>query len=80
MFDQLKNEFEYYLVNQDQLVQQYHGKVIVIKDNTVIGAYDSEFQALQETIKTHRLGTFLIQECTPGKESYTQTFHRVAFA
>lgn len=80
MFDQLKQEFEYYLAHQAQLVKQYNGKVIVIKDNAVIGDYDSEFQALEETIKTHELGTFLIQICTPGPESYTQTFHRVAFA
>ena len=80
MVDQLKQEFEYYLEHQAQLVRSHDGKVIVIKNNTVIGVYDSEFQALKETAKNHELGTFLIQKCAPGKESYTQTFHRIAFA
>jgi len=81
MNTQLEREFKYYVANQDELVKKHNGKVLVIKDRTVIGVYDSQMQALLETKKTHRLGTFLIQKCEPGHESYTQTFHsRVAFA
>lgn len=77
----LKNEFQYYLDNQKELVKKYAGKVLVIKGQKVIGAFDSEVEAIKETAKTHSLGTFLVQKCEPGKAAYTQTFHsRVAFA
>jgi hypothetical protein len=76
----LKKELEYYIENQMDLVQQYLGKYIVIKDQKVIGVYDMEIDAYFDTQKEHELGSFLIQHCTPGKESYTQTFHsRVYF-
>ena len=81
MSNQLKNDFQYYLDHQDELVKKYNGKVVVIKNQQVLGAYDSDIQAIQETCKQHELGTFLVQKCNPGKEAYTQTFHsRAAFA
>jgi len=77
----LEREFHYYLAHQNELVQKYNGKFIVIKGTTVLGAYDSEWEAVQETRKTHELGTFLVQKCELGEASYTQTyFSRVAVA
>jgi len=71
----LKDEFQYYIDHQDELVKMYQGKVIVIKDAEVIGVYDSDIEAITETSKTHELGTFLVQRCEPGPNAYTQTFH-----
>ncbi len=52
-----------------------------IKNQKVVGVHDSELQAVQETAKEHDMGTFLVQKCEPGQDSYTQVFHsRVAFA
>lgn len=80
MAKNLEREFDYYIEHQEELVKEYNGKFIVIKDCKVIGSYDSEIEAIKETVKDHSLGTFLVQKCTPGKESYTQTFHsRVSF-
>ena len=77
----LEQEFQFYLQHQDELVQQYNGKFIVIKDCKVIGAFENELQAIAETSKTNEPWTFLVQKCEPGSEGYTQTFHsRVAFA
>jgi len=76
----LKKEFNWYLDNQTELVRKYKGKFIVVKNQEVIGIYDSEIEAYSESAKTHELGTFLIQECQPGEENYTQTFRsRVIF-
>jgi hypothetical protein len=81
MANSLKKEFEYYLQHQDELVKQYNGKYIVIKDSVVIGAYASDLEAVTITSREHELGTFLIQKCEPGTSSYTQTYHsRVTFA
>jgi len=76
----LKDEFKYYLDNQKELVKKYRGKFLVIKDQKIIGIYDDEKDAYFKTQQEHELGTFLIQKCEPGEESYTQTFHsRVIF-
>ena len=80
MTKKLEKEFKYYLDNQSDLLKKYDGKFLVIKDTEVIGTYDTELKALEETVKKHELGTFLIQHCTPGADHYTQTYHsRVAF-
>ena len=78
----LSKEFQYYLKNQEELVKQYNGKFIVIKSESVIGAYSTELEAIQATIQAgHEAGTFLVQLCTPGSEGYSQSFQtRVAFA
>jgi hypothetical protein len=77
----LQKEFEYYLAHQAEMVAQYNGRFVVIKDQQVLGAFDSELAAMTETQKVHALGTFLIQKVAPGAAAYTQTFHsRVSFA
>lgn len=76
----LKKEFEYYLEHQNEFVEKYRGKFLVIKDNGIIGIYDTEIEAYTESVKNEEAGTFLIQECQPGEENYTQTFRsRVLF-
>lgn len=75
----MRKEFKYYIANQEQLAKEYNGKFIVIKNSQVIGAYDSELEAINETVKQYELGTFLVQKCEPGASSYTQMYHsRVA--
>ena len=76
----LSREFEFYVSNQDEMVSKYDGRVIVLKDRKVLGAYDDELTALTETRKHHEIGTFLIQRVSEGDEAYTATFHsRVTF-
>jgi len=77
----LQKEFRFYIENQEDLVKKYNGKFVVIKDQNIIGAYHDELEAIKKTSEEHELGTFLVQKCEPGTNSYTQTFHsRVAFA
>lgn len=71
----LEKEFKFYLEHQSDLVDKYNGRYIVIKDCKVIGHYASELEAIEETVKKHKLGTFLVQKCEPGSKSYTQTYH-----
>jgi len=71
----LEREFHYYLAHQDELVRKYNGKYIVIQETTVLGAYNSEWEAVQEMTKQgYELGTFLVQRCEPGEDAYTVTF------
>jgi len=75
MDEDLKKEFDFYVQNQKELVKKYNGKFIVIKNQKVIEVYDSEAEAYQKAQEKNDLGTFLIQKCSSGEESYTQTFH-----
>lgn len=73
--EQLEKEFKYYLAHQDELAKLHNGKFIVIKNYQVIGVYDSEYEAITETSKQHELGTFLVQQCERGTNSYMQMYH-----
>lgn len=75
----LEKEFTYYLNNQSEFVKKYAGKFIVIKDEEVVGAFDSHLEAYENSVKKYELGLFLIQHCEPGSDSYTQTFHSRVF-
>lgn len=70
----LQKEFEYYIAHQDELVREYDGKFLVIKDEEVRGVYDSEMAAYKAASEEYELGTFLIQQCIPGDAAYSQTF------
>ena len=77
----LEKEFRYYIEHQEELVEKHNGKFVVIKDYKILGAYDSELEAVNKTSEHEELGTFLVQKCEPGKQAYTQTYNsRVAFA
>ncbi len=71
----LEQELEYFKDNQEDLVKQHGGKFLVIKDKKIQGVYNSEIEAYIDAKAKFELGTFLIQKCLPGEESYTQTFH-----
>ena len=71
----LQKEFDFYLSHQKEMVEKYDGKVIVIKNGEVLGAYDDELAAVTITQQSHELGTFLIQRVSEGDASYSQTVH-----
>ena len=71
----LNKEFEWYKKHQEELLKSYNGKVLAIKNQKVLGAFDDYLDAYDEISKNHEVGTFLLQECTPGVEAYTQSFH-----
>ena len=77
----LQDEFQFYLDHQDEMVEKYDGKYIVIKGGEVLGSYDDELVAISETQESHELGTFLVQKVSQGSSDYTQAFHsRVVFS
>ena len=72
--------FDYYLKNQDKLVESCNGKFIVIKNFNVVGCFDSEADAYFDSVDRYGIGNFIIQYCISGVESYTQHFSsRVKF-
>lgn len=75
-------DFKWFVKNHDKLYSLYPDKHIVIQDKEVVGSGESFEKALANALsKGLQLGTFIIQECTKGEESYTQSFSsRVVFA
>lgn len=71
----LQDELQYFKENQTELLKQYEGKILVIQNKQIVGIYDSELEAYNEAQKKFELGTFLIQKCLPGVDSYTQTYY-----
>lgn len=76
----LAAEFEFYLAYQDEMVRQYDGRVVAIKQARVIGVYDDIPAAIRGSEDLgHARGSFLVILVSPGEEGYTQTFHSRAF-
>lgn len=64
----LRTEYQYYLDHKAEFLAQYEGKYIVIKHNKVLGVYDSDLHAIQETTKKEELGTFIVQFVTSNDD------------
>ncbi|PKL35840.1 MAG: hypothetical protein CVV44_20190 [Spirochaetae bacterium HGW-Spirochaetae-1] len=74
----LDKEYSYFNEHRKEFVEKYKGKFIVIKDNDVLGVYDTIQDALTITTQKYPVGSFLVQECVP-EEKTIQHFHtRVA--
>ena len=73
--NRMEQELQYYITHQAELAGKYCGKFLVIKGQQVIGVFDERLEAYTEISKTHAVGTFLIQECLPGTQAYTATYH-----
>ncbi len=73
----LDKEYQYYLEQQEELLKQYSGKFLLIKDEKIVSVHDSEQEAYENAIKNNfELGTFLIQHCLPkGDQANIETFH-----
>lgn len=70
-------ELAYFKAHQDELVQQYNGKVLVIRGEHIDGAYDTPLDACIAGLAVSPLGTFMIQRCIPGPAAYTVTISTV---
>jgi len=68
-------ELNFFIANQDQLVERYSGKVLVIKGQSIVGVYPNVLSAYLEAQKEHELGSFMIQLCLPGPQAYTVTIN-----
>ena len=81
MENTLKAEFRFFREQHDKIFKEYPGKFVVIKGKKVVLAGNSFEDAYSLALASgHKVGSFLIQECTAGDKAFTQTFHsRVVF-
>jgi hypothetical protein len=75
MISPLEKEFRYFLEHQSDFLPEHEGKFLLIRDQRLVGTFETEAQAINAGIERFELGSFLVQRCERGEESYTQTFH-----
>jgi hypothetical protein len=73
--DELQKQFAYYVAHQDELVERYRDRWVVLAAERVAGDFDSEADAYEFAMQEFEPGTFMIQIVEPGAENYSQTFH-----
>ena len=74
--NQQDTDYIYFLDNMENFYHKYGHKFVVVKNKTILNVYDDYLTAYDETLKTEKLGTFLIQECFENEEKMTRRFHR----
>ncbi|MGH7459664.1 MAG: hypothetical protein ACREMA_01385 [Longimicrobiales bacterium] len=68
-----EKELAFFVAHQEELVAKYQGKVLVIRGNDVVGAFDSSLAAYLDAQRRFPVGTFMLQPCEPGTGAYTVT-------
>lgn len=66
-----QQDFDFFISHYDEFFQKYGHKFIVIRLKEVIGIYDTEVDAVNETSKKYPIGTFIVQECNGDESGYT---------
>ena len=71
----LLKEFEYFKNNFEFIKSKYKDKFIVIKNCSVLGAYSSYQEAVEQTNKTEKPGTFIVQKVVKSLDDLSQVFN-----
>jgi hypothetical protein len=67
-------DFDFFLQNMENLYKAYGQKFVAVKNKAFLGTYNTFNEALETTLKTEELGTFLIQEIFDDKEKLVHRF------
>ena len=66
----LDKEFKFYQENKEKFLAKYENKFIVIVEKEVVGVYDNQMEAINETRKDYALGTFLVQHVVKDDSAF----------
>lgn len=67
-------DFLYFKDNMTDFYKKYGSRYIAIKNESVLGVYDTFHVALEETLINEKLGTFIVQQCTDNAVNFTYAF------
>lgn len=71
------NDFNYFVENYKELFRIYGHKFFAIKNNTVLGTFDSIPEAINCLSDKYQVGNYIIQECTGDESAYKTTIMRL---
>jgi hypothetical protein len=66
-----KQDFDFFIQNYQELYNRYGHKFLAIKNQEILGSYDTELEAITNTEKQYPLGSFIVQECNGDESGYT---------
>ncbi len=69
--DQLKQNLDWYISHQQELSVQYSGRILLIVNQKLISVFDDLGSAWEKASQDFEPGTFTLQPCSPGPDSYT---------
>ena len=64
-------DFDWFLENYQNLFKKFGVSYLAIKNNSVLGSYDTYADAVTNTEKTEKLGSFIVQYCNGDESGYT---------
>ena len=64
----LRKEYDFYLREKDRILSDYAGRYVVIVGEKLIGDYATQIEAINATVKTHALGSFLVKLVKANEE------------
>jgi len=64
-------DFKWFIENYSILYEKYGCCFLVIKNMNVIGVYECFDEAVDTTLLTEEIGTFIVQECNGDESAYT---------
>ncbi|MEK7253409.1 MAG: hypothetical protein AAB316_01585 [Bacteroidota bacterium] len=59
-------EYLWYEAHEEEILQRYFGRFVVVSGKKIIGDFGSLAAALQETLKHQKPGSFIIQHALPA--------------
>jgi hypothetical protein len=66
-----KQDFDFFIEKYKELYNEYGHKFLVIRNQRILGSYDTELEAITDTKKQYPLGSFIVQECNGDESGYT---------
>jgi hypothetical protein len=75
----LERETAFFEAHETELREKYLGKRVVIYQDRIIGVYDSDMEALEETRKTITPGSFMIKYIPEDPEETNYRFLNINF-
>jgi len=64
-------DFNWFLLNYKEIFKKYGHSFLVIKNEHILGSYNSFKEAVETTKLSEELGTFIVQECNGDESAYT---------
>lgn len=74
-----KKDYTWFLTNYSELFSKYGSSYLAIKNENVIGIYNSYAEGVKETLKTEQIGTFIVQKCDGSETAYTNYISSMNF-
>lgn len=72
-----KEDFDFFTSNYKDLYEKYGHKFLAIKNQEILGAYDSVQEVIEKLSSDYEVGSYIIQECTGDESAYRTTIMRL---